>query len=217
MKPTIKSAEPPCLFSDKKRKTKGLSLIEVLIGMVLMSIAILALLSLYNSGQKYFTNQDARVDILNDSRTTLTWLSRDIKEAVEVVTGPIDVGGTSYSTSSTCIVLKVPSVDADGLIIDIDDHFDYLVYRVNPDNTAQLQRIVDGKEGVSSRLDGNRVLSINILSLALSFLDADGGAVTDYGDSAIVDIALTTLKKGIQRSYQETMNTRTKLRNKDIT
>jgi len=201
----------------KRRHTRGLSLIEVLVGMVLMSIAILALFSLYSTGQKYFANQDVRVDILNDSRLTLTLLSRDIKEAVQVVPGPVDVGGTDYSTSANCIVLKVPSVDADGMIIDIDSDFDYLVFCVNPSNSKELQRIVDGKDGVSSRLDGNKVLTGNIDSLVLSFLDTDGVTVTDYAESAIVDIALTTLKRGIQRTFQETMNTRTKLRNKEET
>ena len=203
--------------AKKRKHQRGLSLIEILIGMVLMSIAVLAFFSLYNSGQKYFTNQDARADILNDSRLTLTLLSRDIKEAVQVVTGPFDVGGTAYSTSTNCIVLKVPSVDADGLIIDIDSHFDYLVYRVNPNNSKELQRIVEGKDGVSSRLDGSKLLTGNIESLVLSFLDTDGGTVTDYAESAIVDVALTILKSGVQRTYQETMNTQTKLRNKVVT
>ena len=111
----------------------------------------------------------------------------------------------------------VPSVDANGLIIDIDNHFDYLVYRMNPDNSSELLRIVEGKDGVSSRLDGNKLLTRNMDSLVMSFLDTDGGTVTDFAESAIVDIALTILKKGIQRTYQETMNTRTKLRNKEVT
>ncbi len=202
----------------KNRKhIRGLSLIEVLIGMVLMSIAVLALLSLYNTGQKYFTNQDARADILNDSRLTMTLLSRDIKEAVQVMPGPVEIDGTSYSTSANCIVLKVPSVDTDGLIIDIENDFDYLAYRVNPDNSRELQRIVDGKEGVSSRLDGTRPLTGNMESIVLAFLDTDGGVVSNYADSVIIDIALTVLKKGIQRTYQETMSSRTKLRNKTVT
>jgi hypothetical protein len=184
--------------------------------MVIMSIVVLALFSLYTTGQKYFANQDAHVDILNDSRLILTMLSRDIKEAVQVVPGPVDVEGTNYSTSANCIVLKVPSVDADGLIIDIDNHFDYVIFRVNPINARELQRIVDGKDGVSSRLDGNKLLTGNIDSLVLSFQDADGETVGDYAESAIVDIALTILKKGVQRTYQETMNTRTKLRNKEV-
>lgn len=213
----IKTAHTIKLLKEtvkKRRHSRGLTLIEVLVGMVLMSIVVLGLFSLYSTGQKYFANQDAHVDILNDSRLTLSMLSRDIKEAVQVVAGPVDVGGTNYSTSTTCIVLKVPSVDADGLIIDIDNDFDYMVYLVNPNNSKELQRIVDGKDGVSSRLDGNKLLTENIESLVLSFLDADGVTVADYADSAIVDIALTTLKQGVQRTYQETMNTRTKLRNK---
>ncbi|MFC2167184.1 PilW family protein [Acidobacteriota bacterium] len=196
---------------------KGMSLIELLIGMVLMSIVVLALFSLYNSGQKHFANQDTRAEILNDSRITLTLLSRDIKEAVQVEPGPIDLGGVSYSTSASCIILRVPSVDANGLIIDIENHFDYLVYQVNPSNSNELLRIVEGKDGVSSRLDGNKLLTGNINSLVMSFLDTDGGTVSDYAESAIIDIALTVLRKGIQRTYQETMNTQTKLRNKVVT
>lgn len=199
-----------------KTRTRGITLIEVLIGMVLMVIVVLALFSLYNAGQKYFVNQNIKSDILNNNRVTLTWLSRDIKEAVQVIPGPIDIDGTFYSTSSGSIVLRLPSIDADGIIIDIDNEFDYLVYQMDPDNSTQIVRIVDGKDGVSSRVDGNRVLAENISSLVLVFLDSNGEVVTDYSDTAIVDIGLTSLKKGVQRTYQETINTQTKLRNKNI-
>lgn len=200
-------------------KTRGITLIEVLIGMVLMVIVVLALFSLYNTGQKYFVNQNIKSDILNNNRVTLTWLSRDIKEAVQVIPGPIDINGTFYSTSSGSIVLRLPSIDADGIIIDIDNEFDYLVYQMDPENSTQIVRIVDGKDGISSRVDGNRVLAENVSSLVLVFLDSDGMELTplDYSDTAIVDIGLTSLKKGVQRTYQETINTQTKLRNKKIT
>ncbi len=201
-------------------KTRGITLIEVLIGMVLMVIVVLALFSLYNTGQKYFVNQNIKSDILNNNRVTLTWLSRDIKEAVQVIPGPIDINGTSYSTSSESIVLRLPSIDANGIIIDIDNEFDYIVYQMDPDNSTQIVRIVDGKDGVSSRVDGNRVLAENISSLVLVFLDSNGEEVPDYSltaITAIVDIGLTSLKKGVQRTYQETINTQTKLRNKNIT
>lgn len=201
-------------------KTRGITLIEVLIGMVLMVIVVLALFSLYNTGQKYFVNQNIKSDILNNNRVTLTWLSRDIKEAVQVIPGPIDINGTFYSTSSGSIVLRLPSIDANGIIIDIDNEFDYLVYQMDPENSTQIVRIVDGKDGVSSRVDGNRVLAENVSSLVLVFLDSDGMEILnplDYSDTAIVDIGLTSLKKGVQRTYQETINTQTKLRNKKIT
>lgn len=201
-------------------KTRGITLIEVLIGMVLMVIVVLALFSLYNTGQKYFVNQNIKSDILNNNRVTLTWLSRDIKEAIQVIPGPIDINGTFYSTSSGSIVLRLPSIDANGIIIDIDNEFDYLVYQMDPENSTQIVRIVDGKDGISSRVDGNRVLAENVSSLVLVFLDSDGMEILnplDYSDTAIVDIGLTSLKKGVQRTYQETINTQTKLRNKKIT
>ena len=202
-----------------KTRTRGITLIEVLIGMVLMVIVVLALFSLYNTGQKYFVNQNAKSDILNNNRVTLTWLSRDIKEAIQVMPDHV-INGTSYSTSSGSIVLRVPSIDANGIIIDIDNEFDYIVYQMDPDISTQIVRIVDGKDGVSSRVDGNRVLAENVSSLVLVFLDSNGVVVTDYSDTAItaiVDIGLTSLKKGVQRTYEETVNTQTKLRNRDIT
>ena len=201
----------------KRSHTRGISLIEVLIGVVLMSVVMLGFLSLYNTGQKYFVNQEAKSDILNDSRVSLTWIINDIKEAVKVEPGPVEIFDVSYSTTANSVVLRVPSVDANGMVVDKENHQDYMVYILNPENPNQLLRILDAKDGQSHRKDKIRVLAGNISSLVFSYFDADGTTVSEYDQSFMIDVVLTAEKKGVQRSYQEVFTTRAKLRNKDVT
>ena len=193
-----------------------MSLIEILVVIVISAIIVVALLALFAAGQKYFANQDARADAMEDSRFPITWMTRDIKEAVQVVPGPVDVNGTSYSTSANCLVLQVPSIDGTGAIIDIDNDLDYIVYQRNSTNTNQLERIIDGKDGVSSRIDSTRIVADDVNSFSLSFFDADGGSVSGYAETATIDISLSSTRTGIGRTFQEGVNTRVKLRNKAI-
>lgn len=199
---------------ERSHSSKGTTLLEILIVILLSVVIMLAFLSLFSSGQKYFINQDAKADTIEDSRYPIAWITRDIKEAVQVVPGPITIGGNSYSTSQSCLVLQVPSVDGDGVIIDIDNDFDYIVYRLNTELQNRLERIVDGKDGVSSRSDRTRLLADNVDSFALSFLDAGGNPVSVYSDSAVIDISLSSVITGVGRTLQDEANTRAKLRNK---
>jgi len=203
-------------FIKIKPIPKGTSLIEILVVIVISAIIVVALLSLFAAGQKYFANQDARADAMEDSRFPITWMTRDIKEAVQVVPGPVDIGGSSYSTSANCLVLQVPSIDGTGAIIDIDNDLDYIVYQRNSTNTNHLERIIDGKDGVSSRIDSTRIVADDVNSFSLSFFKSDGSAVSSYSETATIDISLSSTRTGIGRTFQEAVNTKVKLRNKAI-
>lgn len=201
-------------FKKNQSWPKGLTLIEILIVIAVSSILVVALLSLFISGQKYFINQDARSDAIEDSRFPVTWITRDIKEAVQVIAGPITIGSSDYSTSANCLVLQVPSIDASGAIIDIDNDFDYIVYCQDSQNTSRLERVIDAKDGVSSRIDSTRGIADSVNSFALSFYDTDGGTVANYSDTLTVDVSLSSRRTGIGRTFQEAANTQVKLRNK---
>ena len=201
-------------FKKNQVPPKGLTLIEILIVLAVSSILVVALLSLFIAGQKYFINQDARADALEDSRFPITWITRDIKEAVQVVPGPITIGSNDYSTSSNCLVLQVPSIDGTGTIINIDSDLDYIVYCLNTSYPNRLERIIDAKDGVSSRIDTTRIVADSVNSFSLSFYDTDGGTVSVYSDTLSVDISLSSTRTGIGRTFQEATNTKVKLRNK---
>ena len=202
-------------MSKATRKTKpaskGISLIELLIVLAIMSFVLLALLSMYIAGQKYFFNQDTKADTIEDSRYPMDWMARDIKESTQVALN--SVSGT-YSTSANELVLEVPSVDTTRLIIDIDTTFDYIIYRRNPQNPNRLERIIEA-DAASSRVSSTRVLADNVNALSFKFLDNLGLELTsNYDHSESVEIILTSQQSGLGRTFQEILNTKARLRNK---
>ena len=64
-----------------------MTLIELLIVVAISAVIMIALLSLYMEGQKYFFNENAKADTIEDSRFPMTWISRDVREALQVVAG----------------------------------------------------------------------------------------------------------------------------------
>jgi len=113
-------------FNQEKFKSKGFTLIELLVIVAIGSFMVLAMLSLYVAGQRYFMTGSARADVLRDNRHVLNYISRDIKGSIQVLPD-WDV----YTTSSSCLVLQVSSLDSSGLIIDIDNEFDHIVYALD--------------------------------------------------------------------------------------
>ena len=193
----------------KKFTPKGLTLIELLIVVSLVALVALTLFTLYTMGQKYFVTESARADVIRDSRQVLLWISRDIKEACQVL-GSWDV----YTSSNNCLILRVPSIDGSGLIIDIENQFDYIIYRLNPSFPNQLERIIDANDGISSRTDRKRILVARVDSFLLSSEGVDFSSIADFSNVSSVDISLTASQDRYGRSYQDTLNTVVKLRNK---
>jgi len=200
-------------MKSKKNKfsSKGLTLIELLVVLALSALIILALVTLYTSGQRYFINQDAQAKVLREGRYVLDWIVRDIKEGIQVVQN-----WNGYTTSNNCIILQVPSVDASGLVIDIQNEFDYIVYRQKPEDPKRLERILDAKDGVSSRVDSTRQLAERVESFYLSSEGVELSSVGDLSTVFSIDIGLTTKQTRYGRDFQETLNTVVKLRNKPL-
>lgn len=194
---------------SRKFQPKGITLVEVLITVSIVSFMILAMLSLYVAGQRYYMNGNARSDVLRDNRHVLNYVSRDIKEAIQVVPS-WDV----YATSTECIILQVPSLDSNGIIIDIDSQFDYIVYCLNSEYPNRLERIIDANDGISSRVDSSRSIATRVNSFQLSSGGIELSGIADFSKVANVDITLVTTQNLLGRTFQETLKTGVKLRNK---
>ncbi len=206
-----------------KPRPKGMTLIELLIVVAISAIILISLLSLYIAGQKYFFNQNSRADTIEDSRMPMAWVSRDIRDASQVFNGTLTAyNGSSYTTSETCLVLEVPSLDGVG---NISGTTDYIIY-VWTGN--RLVRIIDADD-TSSRQDGSRVLADNLLNdgsggppFKLKYFQSDGATevTSGYNDAFIVEVELTSQGRALQRGGQnfvETVRTQAKLRNKVVT
>jgi prepilin-type N-terminal cleavage/methylation domain-containing protein len=200
--------------SCRKRKApKGLTLIELLIVVAISAVIMIALLSLYMEGQKYFFNEDAKADAIEDSRFPMTWISRDLREALQVV-----ASHGSYSTDENTVVLEVPSIDP-GTGALMTGSQDYIIYRRNPNYPEKLERIIVAAPG-TGRQDRTRVMADAVNAFGLTYYKQDGiTPATTITDTFIVDITLSSSMKGIQRTnqpYVEALNTRVRLRNKAV-
>lgn len=195
-------------------KPRGMSLIELLIVVAISAIIMIALLSLYIAGQRYFFNEDAKADAIEDSRMPMTWISRDVREALQVV-----ATHGAYTTDANTIVLEVPSIDP-GTGSLMTGSQDYIIYRRDPSSPARLERIIDAAEA-TGRQDDMRVMADAVNAFGLIYYMQDG--ITEAAtitDTFIVDVTLSSTKKGIHRGNQpfvEALTTRIRLRNKAVT
>jgi prepilin-type N-terminal cleavage/methylation domain-containing protein len=201
-------------INKRTLRSKGLSLIEVLVVVAILALVFTGFFSIYSSAQKYITNKEVLSNIFKDSRIVISMFIKDTKEAVEVMPGPIVINSRTFYSSETCIIFKMASIDASGVIIDIETDFDYIVYCLNAENQSIMERVIQGKNGISSRVDSTRTLSQNLDSVTLVYADADGVEVSSYLDAAIVNLAFTLKDSGVGRTYLESFKTSTKLRNK---
>lgn len=200
--------------ADRFPRQAGLTLIELLIGISISTMLVTAFLGVYAEGQKYFFNQDARSDALEDSRLPMAEISRDIRGADRVSDATVNVDGTDYQTNGHCLVLEVPSIDPTGG--PISGHTDYIVYAIAD---HRLLKIVQPDVAVSARTSRRRVLADAVSAFGLGYIAEDGLTAlgTNFAATFVVDISLTSTAAGIQRSGQnfvEPLTTQAKLRNK---
>jgi prepilin-type N-terminal cleavage/methylation domain-containing protein len=181
-----------------KRRRAGFSLLESLMAMTILTLMVGAILSLYSKGQS---------DAIEQGRYPLAWITRDVK-----LSTAIEPSWNGYTASSNTLILRIPSVDANGLIIDMAAHSDHVIYRIEG---RRLYRIVDAEDGVSARVDRTRVLADGMAALAFAYYDASGTVLTSQFDKAAsVQPTLTSRQQGDQRSFRESLDTNVKLRNK---
>lgn len=196
----------------KKEKVspKGfITLVELTVVVALVALIMMILMSLYVTGQQYFITESVRNDVIRDNRYVFDWIARDIKGSIQVIPS-----WDAFATSSNCLILRIPSVDSNGLIIDIENEFDYIIYRLNSEHPNKLERVVDAKDGVSSRVDSTRVLATRVNSFLLSSEGVELSAFSDLTQVSSIDIAVTTKQNRLGRDYEQTLDSTVKLRNK---
>ena len=206
----------------KRSSPRGMTLIELLIVVAISSLIMIALLELYTTGQKYFFNQNSRADAIQEGRVPIAGVSRDIRDAQNVVNGPIVAfNGITYSSSENTLILSIPKITGTGI--------SYIIYDYDSTN-HRLMRIVDKNTGdLENR---TRVMADDLIDdgsgvfpFKLKYFRSDGVTEVEsgYADNTIgafiVEVELTTQGRSIQRGGQpflETVRTQAKLRNKNV-
>ena len=179
----------------------------------IMGMVFLSILSLSSSSQKHFANQSNKADSLFNCRYPLMWMARDIKQSIQVFADPVLVNGNYFSTSSKCLVLKIPSVDSSGYIIDVDNVRDTIIFWQHSQFPNQLMRTVVANE-LSARSDRSRIINSSLHSLNLDYYNKGGASTSSFSETAMIHVTLSAQFQGLGKNYLESFSTSTKLRNK---
>lgn len=144
---------------------QGLTLIEVLIAMMIATaVGILLLVIIVNSAGIFYKQSSKLQEGLNIN-DTLDKVRESVKQSNAVVAS-FTAGGTTYTSSGTQIVLKIPSINSLGNII--DQTFDYIVFF--QDQTKLRYKLFPDTQ--SSRKSQNQILSTSADSLTFKYLDS---------------------------------------------
>ena len=189
------------------RPRRGMTLIEVLIGLVIMSMLMAALLSFFAKGQQDFFRGNVRSDVLDKARYPLGWIGRDAN-----VAGKIGHNSQGYFTSSSVLILCLPCLDANGYVLTDDNQYDDVIYRVA---NNRLTRDCYPNIGQTYREGGTKVLADNVAGLVLTYYDADNNVLTSGYTAAVAVKAEVTVSTNVgSRNFRQALSSRFTLRNK---
>lgn len=146
----------------RQRKQDGFTIIELVITIAISTILLGAMFGLFEWHQKVYLREAASVMATSAVRQTMQNITKNIAQATNIEASH-SFGGTTYTTSGSTIVLKLPSVDATDNII--ASTYDYVAVYLH--NGAVYQLIEPGSGSV--RLAGTRQLADNVTTFALTY------------------------------------------------
>jgi len=184
-----------------------MTLIEVLVGLVIVSVLLGALLSFFAKGQQDFFNGSVRSDTLDKARYPVSWIGRDANVAFGIRNNH-----ETWITSSSVLVLKLPALDASGYVINDAAQYDDIVYYVS--DHRLIRHCHPWPQ--SYRPGGNKVLADNVAGLVITYYDANENVLTSsYSQAAAVKAEVTVSTNVGSRNFRQPLSSRFTLRNKE--
>lgn len=118
-----------------KRKTRSFSPAELVIAIAVILTAIVIISQVF-----IFLNQNYKVltgylQSFLKGREIIEYIARDCRMAVRIMEEY-----SIYTTGDSCLILKTPSIDASGDVVDVNKDFDYIIYRI--DDSGSLWKTV---------------------------------------------------------------------------
>ncbi len=188
-------------------KERGLTLVEVLVAMGLAAVVGTLLLSVMINSAGLFYKESSKLQEGLNINDTLAKVRQSIKQS-SGVSATYTSSGTTYTSSSTQIVLKIPAIDALGNII--SSTFDYLVFF--QDSTKLRYKLFPDAQ--SSRKSQDQIFSTSVDSLTFKYLDSQNPPNEVVPGSATkVRIILSLKQKNGQAIELNTATSEVSLRN----
>lgn len=115
------------------RNRKGFSLTEILITTFVIILTLTIAVQIFVALNKNYKILIEYLSSYLKGREMIDIISKDCRIAVRIM----DSYGV-YTTTDDTLVLKVPSVDSNGDIIDVDNDFDYIIYRTEENDLYKI-------------------------------------------------------------------------------
>jgi len=184
----------------ERRWSRGYTLVEVLITVVLFTLLVLGITQLYVVYGRVISLQTSSIGIaLNGS---------SIIDAVRAAALPADhvvaahtFSGVGYTTSADTALFELPAIDSSGAVI--PNAYDYVGIYASGTN---VYRVIDAAVG-SVRIAGTKRLTDALGALSFTYDNADLTLVTNV----VVDATTTAVVHG--QTTQVHLRTRVYLRN----
>ena len=175
--------------------TSGFTLIEVLVAMGIATVTGVLLLVIIVNSTGLFTQQSSKVQMGLNINDALLQVRSSIKDA-SIVADQYISGGTTYTTGSNQLVLKVLSIDSSGNII--DNTFDFFVF-FQDQNYLRFKTFPDPS---SARKQADRVFSTSVDGLNFQYFNSVIPPV-EVVPTAATKVRITlTLKQKIGVKYE---------------
>ena len=190
----------------------GLTLIEILIALVITTIVLAGLYTVYGSVAKQFLQQTKRGNIYNSGRNLITIISRDLRMA----------GFQHYDNSTPVtnpIVMDNGSCNQICIVYDIDDGSSYQRRRIiyYAENEKMYRTIQKESSGSYTVLDEYKnqedtLLAESLKQLKFTFYDKDGKASLFFRKDTHSTVEVKIIMK-IKDNVEDALSTDVFLRN----
>lgn len=117
-------------------KKNGISMLETMVVIGIMTLMLGVITSIFILNYDIVQKQSGRINTDTGATLAIKQIAEAARGATAVITTPTVIDGTSYSTSSTTLVIKTPSLDASKNII--AGQFDFIAIYRHPTETTKI-------------------------------------------------------------------------------
>lgn len=157
------------------KKSSGLSLLELLIGITVASVAGGLLINLMVSSNKLFIDQTTLINQGLSLNQTKLEVSDLIKSSAGIAAQYPVTGSPLYTTDADTLILKLPAISAGGDVI--ESVYDYAIVEADAAKSSILRKQIF-KDNQSFRNEENKVLSTALDTIDFSYFDSNSNLVS---------------------------------------
>jgi prepilin-type N-terminal cleavage/methylation domain-containing protein len=183
------------------RNQKGFTLIETIVAIGIATIILAGLLEMFINFNKIYNGQQGTARVTGSSAAIANALQTAVSQAVQVEASTT-ISGTTYTTDTDTLVLKLPSVNSTGSMVTAK--YDYAVFYVT--GTSMYEKI--SVDAASSRPAITKLLSDTINQTSFTYDNGDVTLATKVNADIILRLAIS------RQTFSHRLKQTTSLRNK---